>query len=698
MTQTINVTNQSVKLSVQQTGGETIVSAKTVGIQGGDGKSAYQTAVQDGYVGTEADFSAGLISGVTSANDSQVAALAAKASEDAAFVSETDALASANLAADWAEGTLAPGGVGTKSSKTHATEAGVSAGTATSKAGEAATSASEAAGSATLSGSHSTAAGAAKDAAIVAQGASEVARDGAVVARTGAETAETNASGSATTSANWAESATAPGVVGTKSAKTHATEASGSASVASTKATEASNSAAASLASKDASVVAQGASETARDASVAARAGSESARDLSLGYSQNAEASAAAALIGQVADGTDVAPGLSFTNDTDTGISRPAINEMSFSTGSVRRALLSGTALTLDVPLNAGDISGTTGTFSGNVGIGTSNPQSKVEIIGGNLGNIAGNESNYLRAGGTSVNGDDLVFKLEREVDGTHWDTAAHSIQRVVDVSPRGFLRFGSAGQGPITLGNGATEYLRMDDGGKIGLGTKNPQARLHIADTNGAVYAGNSQYQLDSGTGNEGAIYLGGPVSNPTAGIEASWGGAANPQLHMGVTRDGRRVRYSAFFDNTLRMYTNNAERLRVDNDGKLLSSGGLAFVGTVSSGAAFGAIIQRGVNANGTFVRFADGTQICTHVINNYSTITNAAGNIFTSGEGATWSFPAAFAIAPFVSGSARSTGEVWINTRPISSTQGVARLFAAQSTTGSVIVEFGAIGRWF
>jgi hypothetical protein len=41
--------------------------------------------------------------------------------------------------------------------------------------------------------------------------------------------------------------------------------------------------------------------------------------------------------------------------------------------------------------------------------------------------------------------------------------------------------------------------------------------------------------------------------------------------------------------------------------------------FVGTVSqaSGVPTGAIIERGSNANGSFVRFADGTQICTKLI---------------------------------------------------------------------------------
>lgn len=68
---------------------------------------------------------------------------------------------------------------------------------------------------------------------------------------------------------------------------------------------------------------------------------------------------------------------------------------------------------------------------------------------------------------------------------------------------------------------------------------------------------------------------------------------------------------------------------------------------VGTVSQSAGLptGAICERGTTATGSFVRFADGTQICTHTM-------AALGS-----GGAGWTFPAPFAAAPVVTGTAQA-----------------------------------------
>lgn len=54
-------------------------------------------------------------------------------------------------------------------------------------------------------------------------------------------------------------------------------------------------------------------------------------------------------------------------------------------------------------------------------------------------------------------------------------------------------------------------------------------------------------------------------------------------------------------------------ADTVEVDGTGTIVSPGGSAFVGTVATGSTNGAIIERGSNANGEFVKFADGTMIC-------------------------------------------------------------------------------------
>lgn len=69
---------------------------------------------------------------------------------------------------------------------------------------------------------------------------------------------------------------------------------------------------------------------------------------------------------------------------------------------------------------------------------------------------------------------------------------------------------------------------------------------------------------------------------------------------------------------------------------------------LGTVgqSGGTPTGGVIERGANANGEYIRFADGTQIC------WRTLTG------TTGAASSWTYPAAFVTAPVVTGSAVAT----------------------------------------
>lgn len=122
---------------------------------------------------------------------------------------------------------------------------------------------------------------------------------------------------------------------------------------------------------------------------------------------------------------------------------------------------------------------------------------------------------------------------------------------------------------------------------------------------------------------------------------------------------------------------------------------------VGTVSQsgGIPTGAIVERGSNANGEYVRFADGTQICTYNA-VFSITTTAAGSIHrdSTNVGA-WSYPSAFAAAPAVSTAAASNA-AWAGVGAASATQlNSVPVFAPSALSGSSIrIYFQAIGRWF
>lgn len=110
---------------------------------------------------------------------------------------------------------------------------------------------------------------------------------------------------------------------------------------------------------------------------------------------------------------------------------------------------------------------------------------------------------------------------------------------------------------------------------------------------------------------------------------------------------------------------------------------------VGTVSeaSGTPTGALMQTGSSANGTFTRFADGTQICSAVLTS-----TLAGD-------AVWTFPATFASAPAVLVTPAKDTVARSGTYSGATTTDVG--FRVWDDEGNPLAEdtsLMAIGRWF
>lgn len=125
---------------------------------------------------------------------------------------------------------------------------------------------------------------------------------------------------------------------------------------------------------------------------------------------------------------------------------------------------------------------------------------------------------------------------------------------------------------------------------------------------------------------------------------------------------------------------------------------------VGLVSQtgGIPTGSIIQSGSNANGNFVRYADGTQECWVDISFNSAINAVDGVLYLSPPVAAWTFPASFVGS--VSVVSQSTGSGAFGFYPISdfiSTTSVDGVYLVSSTSRpSAIRKFTRIakGRWF
>lgn len=123
-------------------------------------------------------------------------------------------------------------------------------------------------------------------------------------------------------------------------------------------------------------------------------------------------------------------------------------------------------------------------------------------------------------------------------------------------------------------------------------------------------------------------------------------------------------------------------------------------SLLGTVSqsAGVPTGAVIQRGSNANGEFVRFADGTQICTRGTLSTANASTATGALFRSADIA-WTFPAAFVDTTHLVVQADSDdADCWGAVNGLTTTGCNVRLLSAVTKGSTLVARAVATGRWF
>lgn len=119
---------------------------------------------------------------------------------------------------------------------------------------------------------------------------------------------------------------------------------------------------------------------------------------------------------------------------------------------------------------------------------------------------------------------------------------------------------------------------------------------------------------------------------------------------------------------------------------------------LGTVSqsAGVPTGAVVERGSNANGEYVRFADGTQICIRLNLSAANASTALGALFRSADVA-WTFPAAFIADPFVTGDV-DDADAWVSANTRTATTVNLRVLSAATKAGALNIVGFASGRWF
>jgi len=99
---------------------------------------------------------------------------------------------------------------------------------------------------------------------------------------------------------------------------------------------------------------------------------------------------------------------------------------------------------------------------------------------------------------------------------------------------------------------------------------------------------------------------------------------------------------------------------------------------------------VVERVSNANGEYVRFADGTQICTYIMNVGPWAANSSAS-------AIWTLPAGFISACRVSANGNSASPHLYNASAFGGTSN-ASVYYGGSTGATGSVELIAIGRWY
>lgn len=113
-------------------------------------------------------------------------------------------------------------------------------------------------------------------------------------------------------------------------------------------------------------------------------------------------------------------------------------------------------------------------------------------------------------------------------------------------------------------------------------------------------------------------------------------------------------------------------------------------------SGGVPAGKLIERGSNGNGHYMRLADGTQICWRA-GAATSCTSAHGSVFMSTALQGWTYPAAFAAEPCVSGGASGTTR-WLGIGAPGTTSVNYRVFTTHSDSTQLSPLLVAIGSWY
>jgi hypothetical protein len=433
--------------------------------------------------------------------------------------------------------------------------------------------------------------------------------------------------------------------------------------------------------------------------------------------------SSAAAITGTTITATgdvNISDKIVHTGDTNTSIRFPSADTVTVETSGVERFRVNST---------------------GNVGIGTSTPTAKLDVSGnisssGNISLVASttedrkitlgqdrtsNGNSYLDLVGDSTY---TLFGL-RMIRGNTGPNTDSTIQH----RGTGQLNLLATEAGSVATYTSGLKRMVVVSNGNVGIGVSNPVEKLDVVGNvkvTGAI-SGTAVTQSVTDTTSGRLLKVGdfglGSSSAPGLANLDSFSTPVGVYSFNNSTGSGTLPQTTTIADTVLvlRPTANQTTQIySVPNNGLtyirksfastswgpwriMYDSGNLLGTVSQSSGVPTGAVIERGSNVNGEYIRFADGTQICWK-----DAIISSSVAADTYSE-VTWTYPALFVNLPTPRAFARSFNDapgrevaarnlVSMSGAIGSSTGSVGVLNKNGSTTITARVDGFIIGRWF